>query len=98
MSPSKMFWQQKRWLEMGVEVLNRHREALDAMYRSGIRLLEQMLPVADANRSTPAPVTRPTPKVSVARGGEELQPRWWPGDRWVQRSDAAVRTSSSRRP
>ena len=28
---------QKRWLELGVEMLNRHREAVDSIYKSGRR-------------------------------------------------------------
>ena len=39
---------QKRWLELGVEMLNRHREILDSTYRSGIQLIEQTFHVADA--------------------------------------------------
>ena len=39
---------QKRWVELGVETLHRHREALDAAYRSGIQLIEQTFSVAEA--------------------------------------------------
>jgi hypothetical protein len=39
---------QKRWLELGVEMLNRHREAVDTIYRSGIQLIEQTFQVSDA--------------------------------------------------
>ena len=39
---------QKRWAELGVEVLHKHREALDSTYRSGIELIEQTFQVADA--------------------------------------------------
>jgi Rad3-related DNA helicase len=39
---------QKRWLELGLEMLNRHREALDTTYRSGIQLIEQTFQVTDA--------------------------------------------------
>ena len=31
---------QKRWFELGLEMLHKHREALDAAYKSGIQLLE----------------------------------------------------------
>lgn len=39
---------QKRWAELAVEMLNRHREALDSAYRSGIQLIEQTYNLADA--------------------------------------------------
>ncbi len=39
---------QKRWLELGLEMLNRHREALDAIYKSGIQIIEQTFHVAEA--------------------------------------------------
>jgi poly[(R)-3-hydroxyalkanoate] polymerase subunit PhaC len=41
-----------------------------------------------ADRSTPAGAARPAPKPTVAtKRGEEFEPRWWPGDRWVQRNE-----------
>ena len=39
---------QKRWLELGLEMLGKHREALDATYRSGIQIIEQTFRVTDA--------------------------------------------------
>lgn len=42
---------QKRWLELAVEILNRHRESLDAMYRSMIQLVEQTSRVSEAKSS-----------------------------------------------
>lgn len=39
---------QKRWLELGVEMLNRHREAVDAIYKSGIQIIEQTFQVSEA--------------------------------------------------
>lgn len=39
---------QKRWMELGIEMLNRHREALDGIYRSGIQIIEQGFHVAEA--------------------------------------------------
>jgi hypothetical protein len=38
----------KRWVELGIEMLNRHREALDTMYKSGIQLIEQTFHVSEA--------------------------------------------------
>jgi hypothetical protein len=32
---------QKRWIELGLEMLNKHREQLDSTYRSGIQVIEQ---------------------------------------------------------
>jgi hypothetical protein len=40
--------QQRRWLELGIEMLHKHREALDATYRSGIQIIEQSLQLQDA--------------------------------------------------
>lgn len=39
---------QKRWLELGVEMLNRQREAVDGMYKSGIQIIEQTFHVTEA--------------------------------------------------
>jgi hypothetical protein len=39
---------QKKWLELGLEMLEKHRELLDSTYRSGIQLIEQTFQVADA--------------------------------------------------
>jgi hypothetical protein len=39
---------QKRWLELGVEMMNRHREAVDAIYKSGIQVIEQTFQVSEA--------------------------------------------------
>jgi hypothetical protein len=39
---------QKRWTEVATEALNRHRELLDATYKSGIELIEQAIHVTDA--------------------------------------------------
>jgi hypothetical protein len=39
---------QKRWIELGVEMLHKHREALDTTYKSGISIIEQTFHVADA--------------------------------------------------
>ena len=38
---------QKRWLELGVEMLNRHREAVDTIYKSGITIIEQTFQVGE---------------------------------------------------
>jgi hypothetical protein len=39
---------QKRWLELGVEMMHRQREALDATFKAGIQLIEQAFHVGDA--------------------------------------------------
>jgi len=39
---------QKRWAELGLEMLEKHRELLDSTYRSGIQLIEQAFQVSDA--------------------------------------------------
>jgi len=42
---------QKRWAELTVESLNKHRESLDSIYRSGIQLIEQTFRVSEAKTS-----------------------------------------------
>jgi hypothetical protein len=42
---------QRRWIELGLEMLNKHRESLDATYRSGIQLIEQTFQVGEAKSS-----------------------------------------------
>lgn len=39
---------QKRWLDLSVEMLNRHRETVDAIYKAGIQLIEQTFHVSEA--------------------------------------------------
>jgi hypothetical protein len=39
---------QKRWVELGVELLNKHREALDSTYRTGIDVIEQSFRTSEA--------------------------------------------------
>jgi hypothetical protein len=39
---------QKRWVDLGVEMLNKHREGLDATYKAGIELIQQAFSVSDA--------------------------------------------------
>jgi len=39
---------QKQWLDSTTEALNKHREALDSTYRSGIQLIEQSFGVSEA--------------------------------------------------
>jgi hypothetical protein len=39
---------QKRWLELGVEMMHKQREALDATLKAGIQLIEQAFHLGDA--------------------------------------------------
>jgi hypothetical protein len=39
---------QKRSLELVIDMLNKHREALDSTYRSGIQMIEQTLRASEA--------------------------------------------------
>ena len=39
---------QKRWAELCVEMLNRHRESLDTAYKTGIQIIEQSFHVTEA--------------------------------------------------
>ena len=38
---------QKRWLEVAIEALNRHRESLEAIYTSGIQVIDQTFRVSE---------------------------------------------------
>ena len=38
---------QKRWAEMAIESLKKHRESMDSAYRSGIQLIEQTFRISD---------------------------------------------------
>ena len=38
----------KRWIDLTIEALNKHRESLDSTYRASIQSMEQALRVADA--------------------------------------------------
>jgi hypothetical protein len=42
---------QQRWLEMTVDVLNKHRESIDATYRAGIQVIEQSFHLSEAKSS-----------------------------------------------
>ena len=39
---------QRRWLELGLEMLNKHREALDSTYRAGIQIIEQTFRLSES--------------------------------------------------
>ncbi len=39
---------QKRWLALGIELLNKHRASLDETYGAGIQLIEQSFGAAEA--------------------------------------------------
>ena len=39
---------QKRWLALGLELLNKHRASLDGTYAAGIQLIEQSFGAAEA--------------------------------------------------
>jgi hypothetical protein len=39
---------QKRWVELGVELLDKHRASLDSTYSAGIQLIEQAFRATDA--------------------------------------------------
>ena len=49
---------QKRWIEFTIESLNRHRESLDAMYKSLIQVIEQASRLSEAK--TPEDYRRTT--------------------------------------
>ena len=42
---SKTF--QKRWAELAIESMNKHRESMDSTYRAGIQLIEQTFRISD---------------------------------------------------
>jgi hypothetical protein len=42
---------QKRWAELTIESLNKHRGSLDSTYRSGIQLIEQTVRISDVKSS-----------------------------------------------
>lgn len=39
---------QKRWLELSVDLLNKHRQSLDSTYAAGIQIIEQTFRATDA--------------------------------------------------
>lgn len=50
-SASPMDWNRashKRWLELGLEMLNKQREAFDSMYKAGIEIIAQTFNVGEA--------------------------------------------------
>jgi hypothetical protein len=57
---------QKRFLELAVEVLNRHRESLDATYKSGIEMLQQLSRVSESKSAE-----------EYRRGLEDLWRKWF---------------------
>jgi hypothetical protein len=42
---------QKRWMELTIEMLNKHRASIDAMYASGIQAIEQSFRMTEAKSS-----------------------------------------------
>jgi hypothetical protein len=39
---------QRRWVELSVDMLNKHRQSLDSTYAAGIQIIEQTLRASDA--------------------------------------------------
>ena len=73
---------QRRWSELLVETLHKHRESLDAAYRSGIQLIEQTFRVSDAKSTD-----------EIRRMSEELWRRLL--DLLKQQSESQVRDFQS---
>jgi hypothetical protein len=42
---------QQRWLEVTLDLMNQHREAIDSAYRSGIQIVEQAFRISEAKSS-----------------------------------------------
>lgn len=42
---------QKRWIDLTIEMLNKHRASIDAMYTSGIQAIEQSFRITEAKSS-----------------------------------------------
>jgi hypothetical protein len=57
---------QKRWVDLTLEILNRHRQSLESMYGSVIKLFEQSARMSDAKSSD-----------DYRRGLEELWRNWF---------------------
>jgi hypothetical protein len=57
---------QKRWMELAIEILNRHRESLDTTYRSLIQLVEQTSKMSEVKSSD-----------EYRRGVEEMWRNWF---------------------
>jgi hypothetical protein len=78
---------QRRWADATLELLNKHREALDSMYRSGIELIEQSFQVARAR--SPEDLRQMTEELwrkllDVSRQQSETQFR--EAQRWAEKS------------
>jgi hypothetical protein len=56
----------KRWIDLSVEILNRHRESVDAFYKSVIQLVEQSSRISEAKSSEEA-----------RRATEEIWGQWF---------------------
>ena len=69
---------QKRWTELLVETLNKHRESLDAAYRAGIQVIEQSSQVSEAKSSD-----------DYRRAAEELWRKIY--DLFKEQSEAQIR-------
>jgi hypothetical protein len=57
---------QKRWLDLAVEIMNRHRESIDTMYRSVIQVVEQTSRMSEAKSTE-----------EYRRGVEDLWRTWF---------------------
>jgi hypothetical protein len=57
---------QKRFLDLAVEILNRHRQSLDGTYKAAIEILEQSAKVSEAKSAD-----------EYRRGMEDLWRKWF---------------------
>jgi hypothetical protein len=86
----------KRWIELTIAALNKHREAADAAYRTGIQLMEQALHVSEAK--SPEDLARAMEDVwkrlfEAFKGESESQFREF--QTWAERSFETVRKAET---
>ncbi len=69
---------EKRWIELSVEMLNKHKEALESSYASGIQMIEQSFHLTEAKspeeyRKMVEDLWRKLIKTSIDRSEAQLQ-------------------------
>ena len=69
---------QTRWIEFTGELLNRHRESLDTMYKLAIQMMDQMTRLHESKNSE-----------EYTRGMEEIRSKMF--DTFKEQSDAQLR-------
>jgi hypothetical protein len=87
---------QRRWSDVTLELLDKHREALDSMYRSGIEMVERTFHLSDAR--SPEELRQKAEELwrkLVDLSREQSESQFREAQRWAERSFEMASTATT---